>query len=652
MSAKQTATPEEQAALKKARKRIYIQAGIAFGTILITIVLLFAVTAAWYTNVVKTSDLMFEAAAWGFEGEVQLEEAAITAAPGDSGVISMRVSNTSSELVVASVNVSKVGMSPDMQKRIYFYADTAAASNGETMERVYLNNTGSYSYTLLGNDEIVLTAEYHNDALLKWEWVYDVLGYYIKAVPGSNGRTVLEYLRPVVYNLDAATFDENGLLLTVDGVTTVPQFLAELTRTDGYPGVLDIPAQAANSGLYPIDAEEDVWLYLCNQSEIEVNTNEDTAYGELAANGEGVSFQARISISAQKEQLNTAAANSLQSLQDAFNNPTTDVIRLDSDVSMGSSAVSVYGDRNVILDLGGNTITSNTNNALFNVGGGASLTVINGKVSGEESSTAATLALVYHGNLTMQNVEAEDLIYGVYIGDNQNAGQDSKVRMVGCSLDTSYCGVMIFGNGSTSAQKTQVFIENCEIRGDYMGVVGNGTVGDGTAANPGNWGTDIQISNSIIYGKWAGVYQPQQKSTITITNDSEISGNTGVVVKCGSVRIQDSTVIGLGNENVQAPGLSSGGFYDTGDGVYVETNYNWSETTVEILGDSRISALNPQSMAVRKYLPDAANATIIVTGGLYSTDVSDFVAKGYECRQLNDSEEDEYHYIVAVRDAG
>lgn len=609
-------------------------------------------TAAWYTNVVKTSDLTFEAAAWGFEGEVQLEDTAITAAPGDSGVVTMRVNNRSSDLVIASVNASKVGMSTDMQKRIYFYVDTASDSNGEIMDRVYLNNAGSYSYTLLGNDEIILTDEYHNDALLKWEWVYDVLGYYYKAVPGSNGQTILEYLRPIVYDLDSATFDENGLLLTVDGVTTVSQFLAQLTRTDGYPGVLDIPEQAAKAGLFPVDAENDIWLYLCNQSEIEVNTNEDTVFGELAANGEGITFQARISISAQKEQLSTAPANSLQSLQDALGNPTTDVIRLESDISMGSSAISVSGDRNLILDLGGNTITSSTNNALFNVGDGASLTVINGKVGGEINSTAATLALVYHGELTMQNVEAEDVIYGVYIGDNQTAGQDSKVRMVDCKLDTSYCGVMVYGNGSTSSQKTQVYIEDCEISGEYMGIVGNGTVGNGTAASPGSWGTDIQVSNSKVYGKWAGIYQPQQKSTVTITNNSEITGNTGIVVKCGSARIQDSTVIGLGDQTLQAPGLSGGGFYDTGDGVYVETNYTWSETTVEITGNSKVSARAEQSMAVRKYLPDADNATIIVTGGLFSTDVSDFVPKGYECRQLNDSDEDEFHYIVAVRDAG
>ena len=126
--------------LALAKNGVYRKAALAGLTVLLTLVLIFAMSAAWYTNIVKTGDLVFQVEQWGFTGSVEVSDVPILAAPGDSGVIGLTMSNTGSDLVVADVSILKSTMSADMQKRLYFYADTAAMVGGETVERIYLNS--------------------------------------------------------------------------------------------------------------------------------------------------------------------------------------------------------------------------------------------------------------------------------------------------------------------------------------------------------------------------------------------------------------------------------------------------------------------------------------------------------------------------------
>ena len=156
-------------ALKRYRKRIYWQAGLALLTVILTITIVFAMTAAWYTNIVQTSGLVFEAEAWGFDGEVVVNTDPIQAAPGDEGVIHLEVKNNSENISALSVNISKARMAdPEMQKRLYFFVDTQLTREGETMNRVYLNNQDSYTYTIFNKGNLTLTENMHNDAQLKW----------------------------------------------------------------------------------------------------------------------------------------------------------------------------------------------------------------------------------------------------------------------------------------------------------------------------------------------------------------------------------------------------------------------------------------------------------------------------------------------------
>lgn len=294
------------AALEAARKKMLRQAALAGLLIIQLVILLFAITAAWYTNIVQTNDLVFETSSWGFEGSIQLGAEPVRAAPGAEGVIPLTAVNDSDEVTAVSINISKSNMDEEMRKRIYFYADTSKLRNEEVMERIYLSNTGSYTYTMAGRGTLTLTEADSNDVRLKWQWVYDLLGYYVQGVVTDDGAVITEYLRPIEYNYDEirTTFDSDGTLATIDGVTTTEEFLQQVSLSDGYEGTIN--TDEAVGTYYPVDVDDSgygVWAYLCNYNEIQQNTEYDTKLGS----GEvGISnFTAKATIYAQNSRVET-----------------------------------------------------------------------------------------------------------------------------------------------------------------------------------------------------------------------------------------------------------------------------------------------------------------------------------------------------------
>ena len=211
--------------------------------------------------------------------------------------------------------------------------------------------------------------------------------------------------------------------------------------------------------------------------------------------------------------------------------------------------------------------------------------------------------------VTMNDVEMTNVKYGVYIMDNADTNHlDSKLRLSGCTLETSDCAVYVLGNGEASAQATQVIIENCTITSGYNAICGNGT-----ATGGGKWGTDIQIIHSSVTGKWSALYQPQQNSMTNIVG-STLSGFTGIALKGGTVRITDSVISGTGQE-IEAPYYAASGFADTGDAVYVETGYGY-EIVLEVYGDSVLSSQKAVSLQIFEETAD--NVAVILYGGTFS----------------------------------
>lgn len=605
--------------LKRARKNIYKQALLAGLLIVLTVVVLFAGTAAWYTNIVQSSGLVFEASAWGFEGDVTLTGGAISVAPGDEGVVELTARSDSSELTAVSLNVSRAQMSDEICKRIFFYIDTSKVRNGETMDRIYLGSQDSYTYLLFGRQTLLLTETVHNDAPLKWHWVYDVLGYYVQGTyDGVNGiMSVSEYLRPLEYEFDEAkTTFLNGQLATIDGSTTVEDFLLEQSRKDGYPGEIDTAdAVTVDDGkriYYPVAVDatgSGVWAYLCTYSEIMTNTEYDTALGKQVAQGTTPTYTAAITISAQNSKLEAVQVSTpaalLTQIEQASGTKT--VIRLEDDITLSEPLVIGGSEtQQVMLDLNGKTLMVDpgdysANGAAIQVAAGSGLTMTNGSLVGSGDGYAIDGA---GAEITLSGVTISGVKRALNIRDNSASNtrnSDAKIHLVDCRIESSDAAVLISGNGTDSAQTTQLVVEGTTIESDYIGIAFNGSADQ--------WGTSTQIINSNIYGYWAGVYHPQGDGTLVISGGSTISGYTGMVLKGGNTTVLDSTIHGTGEQNVPTS-VSMSGFHDTGDGIYIESNYGW-EILLKVSGDSTVISDHAQELRV---YPDDSNVKVTING--------------------------------------
>lgn len=621
---KESKNPKQQNnRLAAVRKKILLQVGIAASTLALVLVLVFTMSAAWYTNVVKSGDLIFQTAVWGFEGRVDIGAGAIEAAPGKSGVVSLEMDNTGQDMIFAGVHVAKT-MDTELGKRIYLYVDVASTKNGETIQRVYLNSKESYTYLIPSQSKLVLQEQYYNDARIMWTWVYDVVGYYFLGTVNQLGLSEEEYLRPVEYNLDRATFDENGNLLTVDGSTTVAEFLTELSAADGYAGTID--PSAGQNGYYPVEVDgsgKGVWLYLCNWAEIQQEAETDVALGSATEKKQGV---VRLNISAQGGQFETVEVSTVAQLQDALNSGTGAIIQLSGDLQLeNKTSLKLNTGEDTVLNLNGHTISSSDATPVFEITHGSKLTVFDGTVQGCNAS-GSTGIKVTNGALTMSKVTVNNLVDALTVADSAGNGQDSMIRLSECDLTGRDCALYVKGNGSNSSQLTQITVEKSNLHGNLGAIYGHGS--------EGNWGTAIQILDSRITGGYTAIFHPQKNSTLTITN-STLTGETGVAIKGGKIRIVDSiiTANGEGLPDNLTPGTLSSGFRNVGAAVYLETNYDWS-MSVTIEGDSTV-VTSEKDYAVRVNVPNAPNAEVQLMGGTYNTNVADFVPEGYRCDEVN-----------------
>lgn len=608
---------------KLMRNSVYRQALLVGLVVILILVLIFAMSAAWYTNVVKTGDLVFQVEQWGFTGSVEVSDVPILAAPGDSGVIGLTMSNTGNDLVAADVSILKTTMSTDMQKRLYFYADTSAKIEDETVERIYLNSLQSYTYEIFSQGRLSLTETVYNDVQIKWCWVYDVLGYYVQGtLDGTTGKVqVTEYLRPVEYKYDEAktTFDKNGKLLTVDGVTTTAKFLEELSKKDGYPGTLTVTDENwTTDAFYPVNVDANgtgVWVKMLSYSEIEKEIITDTAMGT----GEmSVEAKARVVITAENVLMDAEEVTSAEQLTTLLAQEGTVVVELGENVELDQ--VTVPAGTRAILNLNGYTITGTAETNTFQVAEGGSLTLLDGEMVGSGGvAVNATGAEIIMSDLNITGYKT-----AINARDNKSK-TDSAVRVLDCTVETTDVSFHIWGNGQTTRTESNLVIENSTVVSGYAAVCGNG--------NPDSWGTDVQIIGSQLYGKWAAIYHPQRSSSVTVSAGSVLTGYTGVAFKAGSLYVMDSTVTGTGAYGTAASQVS--GFSDTGDGIYVETNYGHS-ILVEVHGNSTITGTQDRTKAIQVYEPDAPNVTVRVYGGTFSTSVEAFLADG--CTQTESDE--------------
>lgn len=621
--------------VSEAKKRIYKQAGLALTAILVTVALLFAMSTAWYSNVLEAGSLTFQAEKWELNADHVSSNGNVVAQPGARGILPVSYKNTSDSIVNAYVNVSKEQMDVPLQKRIYFYTETpytvGSGENAETVARRYLTNSTAAPYTVLSMGQLTMSDDFCTvDTPIYWEWVYDLLGYYVRLEPTNDGSVIeKEYLRPIVYDYDKATFDENGNLATVDG-KHMDHFLQDITAEDGYLNkfVESNITTDSKTGTKYYTVDNDNQKTLGYYTAIRLLTKQEIAEANLwDTEHAGASFNnVKITITGETANVDMINVGTTEDLTKALRSENGGYIRLSGNLELTENII-VSAKKPVILDLNGATLTgSAAGGDLFTVGKGRELTVINGTI--KNSAGNKTLFGVNNGKLTVSNVTATaegESQWGIYIQDNHGTTAqdgDSIVYITHSTISTGQPTVMVIGNNTTTAQKTRCVIENSTLTSGYVTVCGNGqTVSGGTA---------IEIKDSIITGKYAAVYHPQDNSTLHAEN-STFTGNTGIAVKGGTVYLDNCVVTGRA-EAALAGSFNNNGFTDTGAAVYLEAGYERDNIAVYITGEnSRITAAKQQALLLYHDAKDTKTrkARIAISGGTYSSNVKDYLADAH-----------------------
>lgn len=610
---------------KVSLEKVWKQALLVLAVLTVLGVLLYSLTTAWYTNVAETTELVFETENWGFEGQVKTLDTGLLLAPGQSACAALSVTNDGEQINQITVTVDKSSMPEELQKRIYFYVPAAAKESDKTADRVYLSTYGGYSYRVMPKSTLLLTADSAADAPVRCEWVYDLLGYYVYGTLDKDNKLITAkqiaehkredveapvYIRPVEYDYDTAIFQDDKLL-TVDG-DKVDDFVKDLLAADGYKNADTITKvgdyYAVNTTGTSGTEQTGLWLYLCTQPEIKAATELDTCIGtyrylleqkdeqdrsiplteEQTKEYEDVAAllggaKATIQIAGQNLRTSIADVTEAESLNAALTRGES--VRLAGDMTLGE-AITIPADKDVIIDLNGKQLTTNVvGQPVLKGAPGSSITVLNGTINGGSRDTAVQLvgSSAAFSGVTIQG----RLLIDDKNESNEN-GTVSVVRLSNCTLKTvgnEQGGVHVFGNGTASSSRTVLLVEDCTIESTFAGILGNGS--------DDCYGTDIQVLNSTVKGKCAGIYQPQRGSRLLVQN-STVEGMTGIAVKGGTVTIRNCIVNGTGEKDVvpteERVKASRNDWLDTGAGVYVEANYDWAEEIAMTIAGSTISS--------------------------------------------------------------
>lgn len=652
------------------KTRVYKQAGLAVTAILVTVVLLFAMSTAWYSNVLEAGSITFQAEKWELNaGDLSTDGSSVTAQPGARGILPVTYKNTSESPLNIYVGVSKEGMDRDLRKRVYFYTETPytverkgnseGESKRETVSRRYLTNGTAAPYTVLSRGQLTMSDDFCSvDTPIYWEWVYDLLGYYVRvsSMAASDGSAVeMEYLRPIVYDYDKATFDENGNLATVDG-EYFEKFLLKLSETDGYlnnftAGTAGTETYTDTDGVsvtyYIVDKEVDASSYtairLLTKQEIAAANAWDTEQGK---NGASFINNLKITITGEAANIEATPVNSSEGLIEALQSKEGGYFRLIGDLQLAENIQLSNKQQPITLDLGGNTLTAANAGIMLRVNSGAQLTVLNGTV--KASGDAGDIAFAsLNGQLTLSNVRVENTGVAVYITDEygKSTDPDSTVYITGSTLtgsSTNQPAVMVLGNGTTTAQKTRCVMEDTTIDApNYIGISGFG--------EKINAGTEIQLRRCTVTGKAAAIYHPQDNSTLKAEN-TVLSGSTGIAVKGGSVYLDNCVVTGSAAAAL-AGSFNKNGFTDTGAAVYLEAGYERDNIAVYITGENtKIIAAKQEALLLYHDEKDTntRKARIAVSGGTYSSDVKEYLANALFQSKLND---DGFYTVITTKDA-
>ena len=233
-------------------------------------------------------------------------------------------------------------------------------------------------------------------------------------------------------------------------------------------------------------------------------------------------------------------------------------------------------------------------------------------------------------NFTLKNGTLNTATWGVWV---QNSGvkftlEAETVINADCNTDrTNAAGVIV-------DQQASVDIKGKVTAQHDFAVSGNGSAGWGGVTINVMPGAEISTTEDA-----PALYFPNS-TYLTITGGS-ITGGTGAYVKSGSVTISGGTIIGTGAKAEYK--YNGNGANSTGDALVVETcKYPGGAPSVSITG-GKFKSVN--ASAIGSYAGNGETVPLkdFITGGLFSSDPSAYVAAGHYVDASNNGD---YPYTV------
>ena len=300
--------------------------------------------------------------------------------------------------------------------------------------------------------------------------------------------------------------------------------------------------------------------------------------------------------------------------------------------------VTVGAGKNITLDLNGKTVTGQTGVAVLVDGG--SLTVWDSTVTAEPVVSDDYKTVTYNSGV----LEAGSDKHAVQV---YNGGtfvlESGTVRCTGG--DGIYAGAKDNGSGTATINGGYVQAREYGVgainKGTTLNINGGVIVADDNAAVAGNGsegqgGTTININGGTMISKLitsgyitCGVYHPQS-GTLNIKGGTIVSTNgVGVLMRGGSANITGGAIIatGTGEGWVGDSKVTLDNHY----GVLYDTQSGYpglqAEDKVTIGGNASITAAAP-CVGVRTDAADGEKNRVVVEGGTFNQDVTDFVIDG------------------------
>ncbi len=294
-------------------------------------------------------------------------------------------------------------------------------------------------------------------------------------------------------------------------------------------------------------------------------------------------------------------------------------------------------EKDVILDLGGYTLTSETSHS-FVVYPSKSFTIQNGTIR----NTIGTVVFVLKGStITLDENATLECKDGVSGTNNTDEEGGATFNIYG-DIQSTDIAVWIQG------PKNTVNIDGADLSANYFAVYQNGSFGgntytirNSTIFNGEEAGPAIYISNS----KTNTENENQGWQTLTV-EDSTITGPSGIEVKFTNATIRNSTITATAEEptfDQYNNGSTSGGFAVVATDNTMEPNDPAPEGIIEINGGYYSGLVGLGSIVDLEEYPDFKETTYEIHSGHFTSDPSEYVVKG---KVAVESDEPGYNYMV------